>query len=495
MPAAYRTEVLTDSPLAYLRLGEASGTTAADEQGAHAGTYTNTPTLGATGAVVGNTAVSFDSAQSERVDWTTLGTLGQNITTAAWEFWIQTTTTSQGVIFGTFNTGTSLAIQAQVNRAANDTAATGKTRIFARGTNGNQLYGEISTNIYDGAWHHVKIAFPTTTTIQVRIDKVDATVTYGLQQAIASTANFGFPMTLAARNLRGVIDNHVSVTLDEIAVYPSGLTDARSDAHYDARNVSTLERSAALSAAGAITTAGQRDLLRSAAVAATVLIATAGQRVIQRSASLAATGAIATAGTFWTTFERSAGLTATTGIATSGQRDLHRSASLTATGAIAVIGQVVGGTVTHERSAALSASAVIASSGVSFHVLSRAASLTATAAVQATGLRVLLRAVSLTATSGVSAAGRRDLVRSASLSATDAISASGQRDVHRAAVLAAIAAIATAGEAVPLVVPVGRLEDATTSSSAEGGSAVSAPESWTGTAGYESYSGVIAMIE
>jgi hypothetical protein len=234
---AYRDEVLADSPLAYLRLGESSGTTAADEQATHAGTYTNTPTLAVAGAVSGNTAVSFDATQSERVDWTTLGTLGQNIVTSTWEFWINTTYTGQGVILGTFNTGTSLAIQFQLNRSQADAVAAGKTRIFVRGTNGNQLYGEISTNIYDGQWHHIKVTFPTTTTIQVRVDKVDQTITYGLQQAIASTANFGFAMALAARNLRGVIDNFSTITLDEVAVYSSRLSDARSDAHYDARNV------------------------------------------------------------------------------------------------------------------------------------------------------------------------------------------------------------------------------------------------------------------
>jgi hypothetical protein len=231
---SYSVEVLADSPLGYLRLGEASGTTAADEVGAHAGTYVNTPTLGVAGGVSGGTAVSFDAAQSERVTWTTLGTLGQNIISSAWEFWIKTTTTSQGVILGSFNTGTSLAIQFQLNRSAADAVAVGKTRIFVRGTNGNQLYGEIATNIYDGAWHHVKVTFPSTTTIKVRIDKVDQTITYGLQQAIASTANFGFPVALAARNLRGVFDNVASIALDEVAVYPAGLSDARSDAHYDA---------------------------------------------------------------------------------------------------------------------------------------------------------------------------------------------------------------------------------------------------------------------
>src|SRR6185295_442818 len=51
--------VLSDSPVSYWRLGEASGSTAADERGANGGTYVGSPTLGAAGALAGdpNTAV------------------------------------------------------------------------------------------------------------------------------------------------------------------------------------------------------------------------------------------------------------------------------------------------------------------------------------------------------------------------------------------------------------------------------------------------------
>ena len=45
--ASYSASVLADSPLSYWRLGEASGTTAADSSGANrTGSYLNTPTLG-----------------------------------------------------------------------------------------------------------------------------------------------------------------------------------------------------------------------------------------------------------------------------------------------------------------------------------------------------------------------------------------------------------------------------------------------------------------
>ena len=59
----YSQQVLADSPRAYWRLGEASGTSAADSSGNNrTGTYLNTPTLSQTGALAGdaNTAVAFN---------------------------------------------------------------------------------------------------------------------------------------------------------------------------------------------------------------------------------------------------------------------------------------------------------------------------------------------------------------------------------------------------------------------------------------------------
>ena len=62
-PNAYADAVLADGPVAYWRLGEASGSTAADSSGnGNSGTYTNGPTLGVPGVVARtlDTAVDFD---------------------------------------------------------------------------------------------------------------------------------------------------------------------------------------------------------------------------------------------------------------------------------------------------------------------------------------------------------------------------------------------------------------------------------------------------
>ena len=70
----YSQTVLADSPLAYWRLGEASGTSAADASGnGRTGSYVASPTLGLAGALTGesNTAVGFNgSSQYVNVPYT-----------------------------------------------------------------------------------------------------------------------------------------------------------------------------------------------------------------------------------------------------------------------------------------------------------------------------------------------------------------------------------------------------------------------------------------
>ena len=62
--ASYREAVLATSPVAYWRLGEASGTVARDEMGLHHGTYVGGPTLGVPRLLAGDpdTAVTFPGA-------------------------------------------------------------------------------------------------------------------------------------------------------------------------------------------------------------------------------------------------------------------------------------------------------------------------------------------------------------------------------------------------------------------------------------------------
>jgi concanavalin A-like lectin/glucanase superfamily protein/fibronectin type III domain protein len=67
-PTGYAAAVAADNPVSHWRLGETSGSSAADQKGANPGVYLNAPTLGAAsllGSDTANKAVGFDGANDE----------------------------------------------------------------------------------------------------------------------------------------------------------------------------------------------------------------------------------------------------------------------------------------------------------------------------------------------------------------------------------------------------------------------------------------------
>ena len=84
--SAYRAAVLADSPVSYWRLGETSGTTAADERGLAPGTYSGGPTLGRPGALLGdtNTAALFDGSNDQMSVTSSALNLRTSLTLEAW---------------------------------------------------------------------------------------------------------------------------------------------------------------------------------------------------------------------------------------------------------------------------------------------------------------------------------------------------------------------------------------------------------------------------
>ena len=80
----YRDFMLSTNPVAYWRLGEASGSVARDEMGVNHGTYVGSPLLGVAGLLSGdpNTAATFDGT-TQYVSGTVPET-GSNFTVAAW---------------------------------------------------------------------------------------------------------------------------------------------------------------------------------------------------------------------------------------------------------------------------------------------------------------------------------------------------------------------------------------------------------------------------
>ena len=99
----YRSTIIADNPVAYYRLGEASGATATDEMGSSNGAYGNDTTYGVTGALNGdsNTSVSFAGSSTTndaiQVSSLTSADFSSGITIELWLNWDSSTGTGMPV--------------------------------------------------------------------------------------------------------------------------------------------------------------------------------------------------------------------------------------------------------------------------------------------------------------------------------------------------------------------------------------------------------------
>jgi hypothetical protein len=104
---SYKDTVLDSGPVSFWRLGESSGTSAADVKGANAGTYVNTPTLGKTGALAGDadTATGVNGTGSYVSVPYSASLNPAQFTVEAWAQWDGTRTANWRTVAGTWNDG------------------------------------------------------------------------------------------------------------------------------------------------------------------------------------------------------------------------------------------------------------------------------------------------------------------------------------------------------------------------------------------------------
>jgi hypothetical protein len=246
-PAAtgYAASVLSNSPIAYWRLGETNGTTAYDYIGANNGTYFN-PTLnqpgyssldpdraagfGAVNNYVGNisgTAINFEGTNvSFSIECWANGPAGQSDQSAI-------------ICKGTGDSGTTANEQFAID------VAFGNYRFMTRG-NGGTIY-QASANIGpNGTWQHVVGVYDQTTPgspqMYIYVNGVLAgqgpgrpAVNNGLR---ASTA----PVDIGAKRLGNSPDRDgfFTGTIDELAIYNTALSESVVERHYGAAYGSTL---------------------------------------------------------------------------------------------------------------------------------------------------------------------------------------------------------------------------------------------------------------
>ena len=231
----YGLSILGDGASNYWRLGEASGSTAADLVGGNNITLASGVTRGVAGAITGDTdkATSFNG--------TTAGTgasstaiAGPNLFTM--EAWVKTTTTKGGKIlgFGSAKTGNSTSYDRHLYM---DNAG---HILFGVYTGTSQTVA--STAKYNnGAWHHVAATLGPNGMILL-VDGVQV----GQNPAVTSGQAYTGYWRVGGDNLNSwpaaPSSNYINATIDEVAIYPSVLSPATLAAHYTLGKSGTVNK-------------------------------------------------------------------------------------------------------------------------------------------------------------------------------------------------------------------------------------------------------------
>ena len=216
----YRDSVLADAPAAYWRLGEASGTTAADASGnGRTGSYLNTPTLGVAGALAGdsNSAVAYNGT-NEYVQVPYVAALNP------------TSFTVEGWAYVTGGQGTFRSLITSRDFAAGNS----RGYILYAGNDDNWQFwsGNGAWEVLDGPpvtlnqWTHL-VATYDGASMRLYVNGVLAA-----SQAAGHLPNAQRPLRIASGNTDGAANYFLPGRVDEVAVYASALSAARVQAHY-----------------------------------------------------------------------------------------------------------------------------------------------------------------------------------------------------------------------------------------------------------------------
>jgi Concanavalin A-like lectin/glucanases superfamily len=217
----YRSEVLADSPLIYLRLGESAGPTAIDETGQRNATEIGAMSWGLSGALGldSDTAVGSSGTGGLRVNttgWLPIGSSARTI-----ELWFRPTANPnafRGVSYGSTASGTHLTY-----------IYTTTSMIVSAGSSG---FGAIATNTIN-QWHHTAIVFPAGAT---RLDEfliyrngapVSTQTFYGLGSTPVNTSDSALHINMDETG------GFYNCDIDELAIYDTSLSAVRIKAHYD----------------------------------------------------------------------------------------------------------------------------------------------------------------------------------------------------------------------------------------------------------------------
>ncbi len=253
----YASAVTADAPTVYWRLGEASGTNAADTSGnARPGTYVGGVTLKQPGALAGdsNTAASFDGNDDNVIRNPIAGVGTTGISS---DLWLKTsdTTKEAGIVSYAASTGAD-EFQLRDPRAL---------KVYIKGT-------RVDTGVVlnDGIWHHVAVTWTSTGGL-VKVYK-DGALAYTnaipVQDGASITGGGALVLGQEQDSVGGGFDPTQAFLgqLDDVALYPSALTAARVTVHRQAGITSGCSGVAATSVGPSAKAAATTVALKSSAL-------------------------------------------------------------------------------------------------------------------------------------------------------------------------------------------------------------------------------------
>ncbi len=217
---SYRGEVLADSPLMYLRLGETAGTIASDETGQHDATQNGVLVWGAQGALAFDTDTAVDGAGTGGLVVSGTGWLPLGASARTLELWFRpnaNTLLSRGINYGLSTNGSHVYFSHTHNEISVDV---GGCRFGVQGLT------------LSGQWHHAVLVYPSSATrcdeflIYLDGQKLSPIVISGTGTTLINTAD----SALSINQTSGGTTNDCE--FDEVAIYNSALTDQRILDHY-----------------------------------------------------------------------------------------------------------------------------------------------------------------------------------------------------------------------------------------------------------------------
>lgn len=216
---SYFSEIMADSPLTYVRMGDASGTVCTDSSGnGRNGAYQGSPTLGAPGLLTGDpdTAVTFASASSQDVNFTTATWLDALTTFTVSAIIVPTNvTTLQQIVArdGTSNRSFQFRILntgkiSFVKIPATTTTCTGATTLVA----GNKYH---VAAVFDAPGGSLKVYLNGVQDATIAVSGSLATSAQALRIAARTDSTSGTPVEF------------FNGTIDEVALFGTALSAAR----------------------------------------------------------------------------------------------------------------------------------------------------------------------------------------------------------------------------------------------------------------------------